>query len=111
MRLVRDVAIGVTAGAIFAVGQQYLFPLNTVWKWVGIATVFLVAVAGAALADRSTTKGSRAGLMSRTRTKGNLDASVRGADVETDAGADIMSDNIVEGDARYTIEDSKIGPR
>lgn len=105
MKIVKDIAAGVSASACFGLIDYLFLSLSGTMKIIGLVLTFAVALF---IAMRFTKEPVGTRIVSETKVDGALGASVKNIDIEGERDISIGSGNEIKGDATIKIDDVKI---
>ncbi|WP_447931241.1 hypothetical protein [Sphingopyxis fribergensis] len=105
MKIVRDIAAGIAASALFGLIDYQFLSLSATSKIIGLMLTFAVTFF---IAMRLTKEPSGTGIVSDTKVDGNLDASIKNIDIEGEQDISVGSRNDIKGDATVEIDGVKI---
>ncbi len=102
--------ISVAAAALFFFVEPYLLRLDTLWRLVGTAGVFLVSTALAVYLSRkdSASAVGSGSVLSGNEIRRGLKARIEGTELSESPTGRILSGNKIGGDADVDIKNSKL---
>lgn len=105
MKIVREIAVGIAASASFGLIDYLFLSLSATSKVAGLILTFAVTLF---IAMRFTKEASGDEIFSDTKVDGNLDASVKNIDIESERDISVGSRNEIKGDATIEFDGVKI---